>query len=69
MRKHALLLLGLIFAFGIVWMPLTANAQQAMKSNPVTSTISGPGEVTTPAASLTRWRQVCSLQASISPPA
>ena len=29
MRKHAQLLVGLIFAFGIVWVPLTANAQQS----------------------------------------
>jgi hypothetical protein len=29
MRKHAQLLVGLTFAFGIVWVPLTANAQQS----------------------------------------
>jgi hypothetical protein len=32
MRKHAQLLAGLIFAFGIVWVPLTANAQQSEKT-------------------------------------
>ena len=32
MRKHAQLLVGLIFAFGIVWVPLTANAQQSEKT-------------------------------------
>ena len=32
MRKHAQLLAGLIFAFCIVWVPLTANAQQAEKT-------------------------------------
>jgi len=32
MRKHAQLLVGLTFAFGIVWVPLTANAQQSEKT-------------------------------------
>ena len=32
MRKHAQLLAGLIFAFCIVWVPLTANAQQSEKT-------------------------------------
>jgi len=32
MRKHEQLLVGLIFAFGIVWVPLTANAQQSEKT-------------------------------------
>jgi putative tryptophan/tyrosine transport system substrate-binding protein len=32
MRKHVQLLVGLIFAFGIVWVPLTADAQQSEKT-------------------------------------
>ena len=33
MRKHAQLLVGLIFAFGFAWVPPTANAQQSEKTS------------------------------------